>query len=352
MNTVVAIGDRRVGVGEPVFIIAEAGVNHNGDPDMARKLVDAAAEAGADCVKFQTFRTDEFFADRGQTYTYSSAEGPKTERLGEMFRRLELPPEWHRELFERAWQRGLIPLSSVADQQSAEIVEQAGAPAFKVASDDMVNFPLLAYLATRRKPVILSTGMADLDEVERAVEVLRPVPVIMLHCVSLYPTPDEEANLKRMVALRERFHLPVGFSDHTLGITAALGAVALGAVTIEKHFTLSRQLPGPDHALSADPEEFTQLVREVRRLERMLGAGSLAPGQRQAEARKEMRRTIVATQAVAPGATLTREMVALKRAAGGGPSPLLLEQLLGRRVRASLHPGEVVTPEKLEAPSS
>ncbi len=285
MRTDFRIGKRVLGPDCPPYIVAEIGVNHNGDFALAKKSIDAAVQAGADAAKFQTFHADEFMADRELPYEYESAEGSQRESMYEMFKRLELPDDWHKALCEHARQGGIEFLSSAADRAAVDLLVELGVPAIKLASEDLINLPLLEYVAAHPVPVILSTGMADEEEIDQAVETLasgRCTNVLLLHCVSQYPAPDCEVNLLRMQALEERYQLPVGYSDHSLGTEAAIGAVAMGAVFIEKHFTVDRTLPGPDHALSAGPTEFAGLVTAVHRAALQRGGGRVEPQQRRA----------------------------------------------------------------------
>ncbi|WP_415518563.1 MAG: N-acetylneuraminate synthase family protein [Desulfovibrio aminophilus] len=337
----VELEGRCIGPGRPVFVIAEIGINHNGDLDLARRSVDAAAEAGADCVKFQTFRAEEFMADRELEYEYLSAGTPVREKMYEMFKRLELPFAWHRTLFEHARSRGLVPLTSVADPLCVEAALEAGAGAFKLASEDLINLPLLDSVAARGLPLILSTGMADEEEIADALDVLRrrgADRTIFLHCVSLYPTRDEETNLRRMTALARVTGAVTGYSDHTLGSEACLAAVALGACVLEKHFTLDRSLPGPDHSLSADPWELADLVRSVRRVEAMLGGESLEIAAREREFRHAFRRSVVAARPLRRGTVLTADDLTLKRP-GSGLRAREIPRLLGRVLDRDL-PGD------------
>jgi sialic acid synthase SpsE len=336
------IGQRILQSGAAPYVVAEIGINHNGDLSLAKRTVDAAARAGADAVKFQTFRVEEFMADRELTYEYESGGRRVRESMYDMFKRLELPESWHRELQVYAHTKGLEFLSSVADPLSVDLLISLGAPVLKIASEDLINLPLLEYVAGQRTPVILSTGMADQEEIDRAVAALRGggcPALLLLHCVSLYPTPDEEANLLRMAGLQERYGALVGFSDHTLGCEAAIGAVALGAVLIEKHFTLDRSLPGPDHSLSADPAELAKLVTGVRRAAKQLGARDLRPSPGEQIARQQFRRSVVAAVDIPEGATITREMLCLKRPGTGIP-PRQLKDLVGKRVHRGFRADE------------
>jgi N,N'-diacetyllegionaminate synthase len=337
----IQIENHIIGLGHPVFIIAEIGVNHNGDKDLAKRTIEAAAKAGADCVKFQTWRTEEFLADRNLEYEYTSGGGLVKEKMFDMFKRLELPFEWHRELFDHARSHGLVPLTSVADPLSTDGALEAGAKALKLASEDLINLPLLEYVATRDVTLILSTGMADEIEIKDALEIVKRhhalSRTIFLHCVSLYPTKDDEANLLRMQAIQELTGCVPGYSDHTMGLEACLGAVALGACVLEKHFTLDKGLPGPDHAMSADPVELGAIVNAVRRLEAMLGRKSLDIPSREQEFRHVFRRSVVAAHALQKGARLASTDVALKRPGSGLRAreiPKLLGCVLNRDVAA------------------
>jgi N-acetylneuraminate synthase/N,N'-diacetyllegionaminate synthase len=332
------IGSRVLGPNGSPYVVAEIGVNHNGDLALAERSIDAAAESGADAVKFQTFHADEFMADREVVYAYESAGRRREESMYAMFKRLELPARWHAALQERAQQRHVDFLSSAADRDAVDLLVSLGVPALKLASEDLINLPLLRYVAGHDVPVILSTGMADAEEIDQAVEILRGgrcPELLLLHCVSLYPTPDAEANLLRIATLREHYRLPVGYSDHTQGIEAAVGAAALGAVFIEKHFTLDRSLPGPDHALSADPEEFGRMIASVRRVAGQRGDGHLRPGAEETAARDGFRRSVVAAVDIPSGTTITDEMLCLKRPGTGLP-PRAAAELIGRRTLADL----------------
>jgi sialic acid synthase SpsE len=330
------------------YIIAEIGVNHDGDLGRARRSIESAAAAGVDAVKFQTFRADEFMADRDHTYEYKAGDTIVHESMYGMFKRLELPSNWHGPLRDYACESGVDFLSSAADPQSVDLLVKLGVAAIKLASEDLINLPLLEYVAGTGWPVLLSTGMADEGEVDRAVRVLRGrVPeLLLLHCVSLYPTPDAEVNLCRMTALAKRTGLQIGYSDHSHGIEAAVGAVALGARVIEKHFTIDRSLPGPDHALSADPREMADLVRACRRVAAMRGEPKVEPSAGEYQARRDFRRSIVAAADLAADTVLTSAHLSLKRP-GTGIHPFRVEELLGRRLSIPLARDEQVTLEHL-----
>lgn len=345
----IVIEGRPVGEGHPCFLVAEVGVNHNGSVELAAQMVDAVAAAGADCVKFQTFRADEFVSRPDETYEYISQGVTVRESMLEMFRRLELDRGAHAALFARARSRGLVPLSTPADPEAVDLLHGLGVGAFKVGSDDLVHTPLLEYLAAKGKPVILSTGMAHEADVDRAVEVVRrgTERIVLLHCVSEYPAPDASMNLRKLAALRQRYGLPVGLSDHSQGTVAAIGAVALGACIVEKHFTLDRGLPGPDHRFSADPVELAGLVLDVRRLEAALGSPRLEPTAAEVEMTALARRSIVAARDLPAGHRIGPEDLAYKRP-GTGLMPFERDKVLGRRTRRVVPAGTPLDPTTLE----
>ena len=342
------VGPIRLGPGVPPLIIAEIGVNFNGDLDLAKKSIDTAIAAGAGAVKFQTFRADEFIADPALTYTYTSQGSAVTERAFDMFKRLELKTEWHRVLMEYASSQGSIFLSSAADPTSANLLKSIGVSALKIASEDLINAPLLQHVAVLDLPVILSTGMADEWEVDRAVEILKPCPALLLmHCTSLYPTPPDETNLARMATLARRYGLPVGFSDHTVGSDAAAAATAMGAIVIEKHFTSDRTLPGPDHAMSADPGEMTELTERTIRISRMLGTSAISPSPGELVSRLDFRRSIVAARKILAGTVLVPADLAVKRP-HTGIHPFEMDSLIGKTVQRNLAPDEQITRDALK----
>jgi N,N'-diacetyllegionaminate synthase len=340
-QSTIRLGERAIGAAQPAFVIAEIGVNHNGSLALARDMIKSAADCGVDCVKFQTFRTEEFMASRGVEYRYLSAGRTVVEDMYDMFSRLELPSSWHGELFAYARELGVVPLTSVADPVSVEVAAAAGSIAYKLASEDLINLPLIEHVAAKRKPLLLSTGMADEQEVDDALEVLarqRLSDVVLLHCVSVYPTPDDEVRLERMLSLSRKTGALVGYSDHSTGITASVAAVALGACVIEKHFTTDRGLEGPDQALSADPEEMKALVTEIRRVERMRGAPAepITPSLTERVMRASFRRCIVAAETLEAGTAISKDNVRLQRSGVEGVRYRDLKLLLGRRLRRQI----------------
>jgi len=350
MVTPFQLGNRMIGPGYPCFLIAEAGVNHNGDLGMARRLVDVAAAAGADAVKFQTFRADRLATAEAPKAAYQAATTGKSESQVEMLRRLELSEEAHHELFEYARSKGVMFLSTPFDEGCADFLEQLGVPGFKAPSGEVTNWPFLEYLARKGRPILLSTGMATLGEVEGAVQALSRVgsiPFALFHCVSNYPAEPAQVNLRAMHTLQAAFGVPVGYSDHTLGIEVSLAAVALGACLVEKHFTLDRTLPGPDHRASLEPDELTRLVVGIRKVEAALGNGRKVPTPAEMETRTVARKSLVAARDLAVGTVLSPETLASKRPGSGLP-PSFLGHLLGRRLKQAVKANTLLTLEMLE----
>ena len=343
------ITGRALGPGHPCFVIAEAGVNHNGDPNVALQLIEAAAKAGADAVKFQTFTAQRLVSPSAPKALYQAATTGSGESQFHMLRRLELSAQTHQRLMAESHRRGILFLSSPFDEDSANLLDQLGVPAFKIASGELTNWPLLAHIARKGKPIILSTGMSSLPEVREAVRVIRETGhtlLALLHCVSNYPADPRDANLRAMHTMTEAFGVPVGFSDHTPGIDVALAAVALGACVIEKHLTLDRGLPGPDHRASLEPKEFLELVQGIRLVECALGHGRKEPAASEAATVAVVRKSLVSACDIGAGATLTRELITIKRPGTGLP-PSALESVIGRTVRTTIPVDTVLRCEML-----
>lgn len=345
----VAIGSHRVGPGAPCFVIAEAGVNHDGDLARARRLVEIAAEAGADAVKFQTFSADRLATPSAPKAAYQEVSTPSGETQQEMLRRLELKHEQHPELIELAARLGLMFLSTPFDERSADFLETIGLPAFKLPSGELTNLPFLAHVARKKRPLIVSTGMATLEEVRSAVDTIRSAgdpPLILLHCVSNYPAEASTANLRAMATMEAAFGVPVGYSDHTLGSEAALAAVALGARVIEKHFTIDRRAPGPDHAASMEPGELRALIRSIRTVESALGHGRKEPAASELATADVARKSLVALDDIAEGTVLTAALIGARRPGTGMP-PGETPRVLGRRAKVRIPAGTLLKPEML-----
>ncbi len=338
-------------------IVAEAGVNHNGSMDLARDLIEVAAEAGVDAIKFQTFRSEELVTGDAPKADYQTETTDAEESQAEMLRRLELSPEQHHTIAQHCAENDLQFLSTPFDAQSARfLVDEFDVPCIKIGSGELTNGPLLLNIALLGRPVILSTGMGTLGEVEQALSVLaygyvadgdRPTfedlerafastegqnaldrNVTVLHCVTEYPAPVEATNLRAMDTLREAFDLPVGLSDHTEGIAVPIAAVARGATLIEKHFTLDRSLPGPDHEASLEPDELRDMVQGIRDAEGALGTARKAPTDPEWKNRSVARKSLVATRPIQEGEDLTSENLGLKRP-GDGLSPMRYWERLG-----------------------
>jgi len=325
MKKIVKVQDRAIGAGHPTFLIAEIGTNHNGDLTLALDMVKAAAAAGADAVKFQTVDADASYSEGSFPYN--------------VFKDIRFNGEQLALIKQLAEEKGLIFFSSPADLISSQLLRKLGPPAVKISSGSMTNIPLLKSVGEMQVPVFLSTGMAYIGEVEHSVRTLEESgieDIILMHCTSLYPASDQTLNLRAIQILQTVFCRPVGYSDHSQGQVAALAAVALGAVAIEKHFTTDRSLPGPDQSFSADPDEFSTLVRRVRRCERMLGSGEKKPVQEEIPFRTSARRCLVAAKDIAKKELFTEANVGLKRprAEQGLPTDLYYQILGGRAARS------------------
>lgn len=329
------LGKRAVGEGSSTFVIAEIGNNHDGSIRLAERLIDAAAEAGADAVKFQThIAAAEMLPS---TPTPPHFDEPRWE----FTKRMELSLADHRRLKKHAEERGLVFFSSPFSVEAVELLEEVEAPLYKVASGEVSNPPLLEAIAATGKPVLLSTGMSGLEDVAHALEILGRSPVVLLQCTSAYPCPPERVNLRAMATLAARFGRPAGLSDHTAGIVTALAAVALGAVAIEKHFTLSTRLYGPDHHASLEPDDLRRLVDGVRQVEAALGNGDKQRDPSLDPVRATFEKSVVAAVPVPAGTTLAASMLTTKRPGTGFPAARIAE-LIGRRTARELQVDELV----------
>ena len=344
------IAKHQIGQSQRCFILAEAGVNHNGDIDLARKLVDAAAAAGADAVKFQTFRAEQIASNTAPKADYQLKTTNAEESQLEMLKRLELPDEAYRDLMDYCEQKDTAFLSTPFDESSADMLDEMGIGAFKLPSGEITNLPFLRHVAAKGKPMILSTGMSDLGEVEAAVKAIEDTgnrDLILLHCVSNYPAAPDDVNLRAMHTLAAAFGTPVGYSDHTEGIEIALAAVAMGACFIEKHFTLDRNLPGPDHQASLEPNELTRMVRGIRTIESAMGDGRKQPAASEAATASVARRSLVAARDIAAGTVLRDDMVKAMRPGTGLP-PAMRACVIDRTLRRDVSKGELLQLEMLE----
>lgn len=331
----IEIGRRLIGPGHACFIIAEAGVNHQGDPALAKQLIVEAKGAGADCIKFQTFSADRVVTKVALKAAYQLRQTSQAESQHEMLRKLQLRPEDYPDLLAACAKEEIMFLSTPYSDEDVDFLSDLGVQAFKIASALVVELDFLQHVACKGKPVILSTGMATLAEVDEAVRAVRDTgndQLVLLQCTTDYPAAAAQANLRAMGTLREAFGLPVGYSDHTQSATACVVAVALGAAVIEKHLTLDRTLPGPDHATSADIPQFRQLVATIREAEAVLGSAAKRPAESERTNQIAMRRSIVARRVIPVGTNITRELLTYKRPATG-ISPRDLPSVVGARAR-------------------
>jgi N,N'-diacetyllegionaminate synthase len=345
----VYIGGRPVGAGHPVYLVAEAGVNHGGEVGRALELVDAAADAGADAVKFQIFDVDLLVARGTAKAEYQKVAGGAHETQDEMLRSLQLDRDAFALVSERARSRGIAFLASPFDEASVDLLVELGAPAIKIASPDLVNLPLVEYVASTGRPLVLSTGMADMEEVRAAVEAARAAgatELVVLQCTSAYPARPEDANLAVMGTLAGELDVPIGFSDHTVGTTVAIAAAALGACLIEKHLTLDRALPGPDHAASLEPAEFAALVTACRTAAAAIGDGVKRPVEAELANVPVVRRSVAAAADLPAGSVLTRSALVALRPGTGIPAAGL-EDLVGRELARDVERFQLLALEDL-----
>jgi N,N'-diacetyllegionaminate synthase len=331
------IAGRRLGPGEPAYVIAEAGANHNRDMGLARELIDVAADSGADAVKFQTYTGAGLYSTKTPRFAYLGEEQRTPQQLLDD---IALPREWQPELADYARSRAIEFFSSPFDHEAVDSLRELGVPAMKIASFEIVDLPLIRHAAAAGVPVIVSTGMATYGEVEDALGAVAEAgnrEVALLRCASVYPSPPEIMNLKAMATMREAFGVPVGLSDHTTGISVAAGAAALGAELVEKHFTLSREMEGPDHPFALEPADLKAMVAAIREVEAALGKGRL-DGPSEAE-RVEMyenaRSSVIAARDIPAGSTIDADMLTVKRP-GTGIAPKHLGVLVGRTARVDI----------------
>lgn len=332
----VKIGNRLVGDGQPCFIIAEAGVNHNGNPELAKKLIEIAAAAGADVVKFQK-RTNEDILTKealAAPYIKPTALAPT---YGEHRAKLELSESVWKELSEFAAEKNIMLSASAWDPKSADFLEKLDVPFYKVASADIINLPLLEHIAKKGKPVILSTGMSTLEEVDEAVNTIKKYndQLVILHCVSNYPCEDGEVNLATMKVLKDRYQIPVGYSSHDKGVAIPAVAVALGASAIEKHFTIDRTMVGPDHAASLEPQGLEKMVKYIRHAQAAIGKEEKFINDKEKDVRVRLSKSIVAKRKISKGTVIAPDMLTVK-GPGNGLKPKYITQLCGKIAQCDL----------------
>ncbi len=316
------------------LIIAEAGVNHNGDMELAKQIVEVAANAGADLVKFQTFSAERLATASAPKANYQNQTTDQKQSQFAMLQQLELTPQMHEQLIAHCAIQGIGFFSTGYDTQSVDYLASLGAERFKIPSGEITNLPYMRHIGGLGKPLILSTGMATLGEIEAALDVLEIAGtprsnITVLHCNTEYPTPMQDVNLLAMTRIRDAFGVAVGYSDHTAGTEVPIAAVALGATVIEKHLTLDRKLPGPDHKASLEPDEFAAMVRSIRNIENAMGDGVKKPSPSEAKNRQFGRKSLVAARPIRAGETFTSENVAVKRP-GSGISPMRWDEVMGK----------------------
>lgn len=326
---------------EPVIIIAEAGVNHNGNLDNAFKLIEVASEAGADYVKFQTFKTELCISKNAPLAEYQKEGADKIDSQFELVKKLELSEEMHLQLIKKCQECGIKFLSTGFDIPSLRFLNSLGMDFFKVPSGEITNLPYLREIAKFNAPVVLSTGMTDLDEIKDALKVLDGKDVTVLHCNTEYPTPMEDVNLLAMLTIRDQLKVKVGYSDHTLGIEVPVAAVALGARVIEKHFTLDKTMEGPDHKASLDPNELKAMVKAIRNIEQALGQGSKEPSRSEMKNKVIARKSIIASVPIKAGEAFTENNITVKRP-GNGISPMKWDEVIGKIAKRNFGEDELI----------
>ena len=347
----VKIGRFQVGPDQKCFVVAEAGVNHNGDMVLAKELIDASASAGADAVKFQAFVTSELVTAKALSAAYQTRSAPGAENQAAILKDLELSPDQQAQLAEYAAKVGIMYLCTPYDAASTDMLAQMNVPAFKIASTDNNNIPLLRYIAGKNKPVIMSTGLASMGEIEVSLAELQGAGladrIVLLHCVAEYPAPPSDANLRAITTLRSVFNVPVGFSDHTPGVGVSPWAVVLGACCIEKHFTLDRNLPGIDHKASLEPDELAELVTVVQQVQAALGDGVKRLMPSEAANKPVMQKSLVAACDIKPGEKITAQHLTCKRPATG-LSPGWYDKVVGRVACRAMSRDDFITLDSID----
>ena len=326
------------------LIIAEAGVNHNGDFNTAIKMVDAAKSSGVDCIKFQTFKANKIASQFAEKADYQKINDKKTSSQVEMLKKLELSEKEFVEIKKYCDKCGIIFLSTPFDNDSIDFLEKIGIDFWKIPSGEVTNYPYLVRIAKSQKPVVMSTGMCDIDEIENAINVLKSngtYSITLLHCTTEYPAPYNEVNLKAMETLKSIFGVDVGYSDHTKGIQIPIAAVAMGAKVIEKHFTLDRNMEGPDHKASLEPEELKEMVDSIRIVEKSIGDGKKCPTKSELKNRSVARKSIVASRKIEKGDIFNENNITTKRP-GNGISPMMWNEVIGKKAIKEFEEDELI----------
>ncbi len=344
-DQIVLSGGRRIGAPAPTFVIAEAGVNHNGRLDMALELIDLAADAGVDAVKFQTFSADRLVSPHAPLAEYQVQNFPDARTQLDMLRNLELPRADYASLLARCRARGIMFLSTPFEEGSADFLESLDVPAFKISSGEVTNLPFLRHVAGKGRPILLSTGMANLIEVGAAVDTIRAAgngALALFHCTSDYPAAPADCNLRAMSTMRDSFGCPVGYSDHTLGNEIAVAAVALGAELIERHITLDKALPGPDHRASLDPAELKAMMDCIRNVESAIGHGRKEPSATERNTAEVARKSLHTIDDMKAGSVIAVGSITTRRP-GTGISPAQMDKVIGHRVARDIPAGTMLT---------
>ncbi|GAB1536510.1 N-acetylneuraminate synthase [Geovibrio sp. ADMFC3] len=343
-NKKIYINKKEISENSPVFIIAEAGVNHGGDIELAKRLISLAAEAGADAVKFQAFKTEELILDKVAKAPYQQKTTASQESQFEMLKKLEVTLEQNFKLKKHCADEGIVFLTTPFDETSLDELDALNLPAYKIASTDTTNLPFLAKVAQRKKPIFLSTGMSYLVEIEMALETIIKYhsDVVLLQCTANYPISDREANLSVINTFKNKFDMLVGYSDHTVGVGAAPFAVPMGAKVVEKHFTFDKSMEGPDHRASLSPEEFRDFVETVRRVEEYMGTAIKKPNLSETATRASLQKCLVAKNIIKQGEELTADNIIAKRTGGVGISPIYYEELIGTKAVKDFMKDEVI----------
>ena len=331
---------------QSTIIIAEAGVNHNGSIELAKKLIDVAAEAGVDFVKFQTFKAGTLVTQAADKAEYQKEITNTNESQFEMINKLELDRNAHETLIDYCKIKNIQFLSTAFDHDSIDLLDELNIPLFKIPSGEITNLPYLRHIGKMGKPIIMSTGMSTLDEVHNALNILiesgvEKEQITILHCNTEYPTPMKDVNLKAMLTIKDELGVNIGYSDHTLGIEVAISAVAMGATVIEKHFTLDRNMSGPDHAASLEPEELKAMVAAIRNIEKAMGGGEKKPSSSEIKNIPIARKSIVAKKIIKKGEGFSEENLTVKRP-GTGLSPMLWDKIIGTRATKNFDLDELV----------
>jgi len=346
----IMLGKKIIGDGYPTLIIAEAGVNHNGSIRLAKKLILAAKNAGADAVKFQTYVTEDLIKRKVSKAPYQQKNKEDTEDQFEMLKRLELTFKEVKELKEFADEKGITFLSTPFDLKSVKVLERIGVPAFKIGSGDLTNISLLKYVALRKRPVLLSTGMASMDDIQLALNTIRSTgnnQIAIMHCTSEYPASLSDCNLRAIGTLKQAFQVPVGYSDHTIEVSTPAFAVSAGACFIEKHLTLDYKMKGPDHKASLEPNEFQEMIQEIRRTEELLGSPLKKPTNGERKMRRYVRKSIVSATDIEKGKIIKDSMLTVKRP-GTGIEPKYLPELIGMISRKRIEKDMLISWDMVE----